>query len=91
MPQPFTLTQAEAERALATGLIRALSPSGTYWTTHRNGRTKTWVTRPGEFRIPVKVGFRSFSYIDQDSHFCRPGDGAVAEFLLESMCTPAAI
>ena len=53
MPQPFTLTQAEAERALATGLIRALSPSGTYWTTHRNGRTKTWVTRPGEFRIPV--------------------------------------
>lgn len=22
----------------------------------RNGKTKTWVTRPGEFSIPVKFG-----------------------------------
>lgn len=29
----------------------------------RNGRTKTWKTRPGEFQIPVKYGLYSFDYI----------------------------
>lgn len=29
----------------------------------RNGRTQTWKTRPGEFRIPVKWGLRGYSYI----------------------------
>jgi len=28
-----------------------------------NGATKTWKTRPGEFRIPVKFGFRECFYI----------------------------
>lgn len=30
----------------------------------RMGRTKTWKTRPGEFRIPVKYGLRDSFYID---------------------------
>jgi hypothetical protein len=30
----------------------------------RNGRTKTWKTRPDEFHLPVKYGFRGTgSYI----------------------------
>jgi hypothetical protein len=29
----------------------------------RNGKTKTWSTRPGEFQIPVKHGLRDFAYI----------------------------
>jgi len=34
----------------------------------RNGQTKTWKTRPGEFRIPVKYGFREYFYItDKDA------------------------
>jgi hypothetical protein len=34
----------------------------------RNGRTKTWVTRPKEFRIPVKYGFYEHFYItDKDA------------------------
>ena len=33
----------------------------------RNGATKTWKTRPGEFRIPVKYGMRGYDYIDQYS------------------------
>ena len=34
----------------------------------RNGTTKTWKTRPGEFRIPVKFGFRGpYGYITQDT------------------------
>jgi hypothetical protein len=33
----------------------------------RNGKTKTWVTRPNEFRIPVKHGLRDCFYITQDN------------------------
>jgi hypothetical protein len=29
----------------------------------RNGKTKTWKTRPGEFQIPIKHGLRSYDYI----------------------------
>lgn len=29
----------------------------------RNGRTQTWKTRPGEFRIPIKIGFRGYGEI----------------------------
>lgn len=30
----------------------------------RNGRTKFWKSRPGEFRIPVKYGMYEYFYID---------------------------
>jgi hypothetical protein len=30
----------------------------------RNGKTKIWVTRPDEFKIPVKHGLRDCFYID---------------------------
>lgn len=34
----------------------------------RNGATKTWKTRPGEFRIPVKYGMYEYFYItDKDA------------------------
>ncbi len=29
----------------------------------RNGATKVWRTRPGEFRIPVKYGMRDYDHI----------------------------
>lgn len=32
-------------------------------TWRRNGRTQTWVTRPDDFRIPVKYGLRSYDAI----------------------------
>jgi len=35
----------------------------------RNGKTKTWVRSPLEFRIPVKRGLREYGYITQtNSH-----------------------
>lgn len=35
----------------------------------RNGATKTWKTRPGEFRIPIKIGMYDYSYItDKNAH-----------------------
>lgn len=33
-------------------------------TWRRSGATKTWVTRPTEFRVPVKFGLYQSSYID---------------------------
>jgi hypothetical protein len=33
----------------------------------RNGATKTWKTRPDDFRVPVKFGLREYSYIDHDN------------------------
>ncbi len=33
----------------------------------RNGATKTWKTRPADFKIPVKHGLYDYGYIDQDN------------------------
>jgi len=33
----------------------------------RNGSTKTWKTRPEEFKIPVKYGLYEHGYIDQNN------------------------
>ena len=29
----------------------------------RSGRTKTWITRPKDFRVPVKYGQSQFGYV----------------------------
>jgi hypothetical protein len=41
--------------------------SGRYWKLRRNGQTKTWKTRPHDFRIPVKAGLKACAYLTQDS------------------------
>jgi hypothetical protein len=33
----------------------------------RNGRTKRWRTRPTEFSIPIKIGFKGYGTIDQNN------------------------
>jgi hypothetical protein len=42
----------------------------------RNGQTKTWKTRPNDFRIPVKYGLRECFYITPDNAhlFCVAGE-----------------
>lgn len=40
---------------------------GAPYEARRNGATKTWKTRPGEFRIPIKIGFKGYGYIDQNN------------------------
>lgn len=32
-----------------------------------NGKCKTWVTKPNEFRLPVKHGLKDCFYIDQNN------------------------
>lgn len=39
--------------------------TGKTW--RRKGKTKTWKTRPGEFKIPVKYGLYSYGVIDHNN------------------------
>jgi len=44
-------------------------PAGKIFEWRRNGATQTWVTRPDEFRLPVKYGMRGYGQITQsDAH-----------------------
>ena len=66
----ITMEQAlTAQRFHRNGCKRTVGPRGGVTTAveewRRNGATKTWKTRPGEFRIPVKWGMRSYDYITQ--------------------------
>lgn len=66
-------TLAEVERALDARQLQVMMSNGRWWDCRRNGRTKTWKTRPGEFRIPVKAGLRACGYITNGNYM--PGDG----------------
>ena len=44
--------------------VSAKNADGTPVRPRRNGKTKTWKTRPGLFQIPVKYGLKSYFYID---------------------------
>ncbi|MDE2102240.1 MAG: hypothetical protein KGL39_33650 [Patescibacteria group bacterium] len=51
---------------------------GTPMRVRRNGKTQTWKTRPGEFRIPVKYGLYEYGEINHNtSKDWNPGDGRV--------------
>lgn len=55
------------ETALTKRQLWMLMRNGRWWQARRNGMTKTWVTRPGEFRIPIKCGLKSCGYITHDT------------------------
>lgn len=37
--------------------------NGSFTSIRVNGRCKIWKTRPMEFRLPIKIGYRGYSYI----------------------------
>lgn len=40
---------------------------GEYRSCRRNGKTKTWKTRPDEFKVPVKYGLYEYFYITHEN------------------------
>ncbi len=68
--------QHAVERALDNGHVWVRMATGRYWKLRRNGQTKTWKTRPDEYRIPVKAGMRAHGYITQASQFGTAADRA---------------
>lgn len=69
-------TQQEIETYLDKGMVWAAMRNGRYWKVRRNGRTQTWKTRPGEFRIPIKAGLKSYGEI---THTFRENGFVIAE------------
>ena len=61
------LTLQAFESALDRGNVRAVMHNGKLWSVRRNGATKLWKTRPDEFRIPIKIGFRDYGQVTQDN------------------------
>lgn len=67
-PYPtFTREDAlHAHTVHANGLFNA---DGTCMRYRRNGQTKTWQTRPGDYRMPVKHGMRDYAQITPDNAY----------------------
>ncbi len=61
------MTRQEVEAYLKSGTLYAHMRNGNWWKLRRNGQTKLWKTRPGEYRIPVKAGLTSCGYITHDN------------------------
>lgn len=51
-------TREEVERALDEGRLYVKATRGASYKCRRNGRTQTWKTRPDDYRIPFKFGFK---------------------------------
>lgn len=55
------LTQQQADRLVDAGELEVAMQHGRWWRVRRNGRTQTWKTRPGHYRIPLKMGLRGYT------------------------------
>jgi hypothetical protein len=55
------------EEALTEGRVWVRMSNGRYWVVRRNGATKLWQTRPDDWAIPCKMGFRGHVTITQGS------------------------
>lgn len=58
------ITYEQALTASRFEHVTARNADGTPTRARRNGKTKVWKTRPGEFRIPCKHGLKECFYID---------------------------
>lgn len=63
------LSLREIEVNLDIGALKAPTTKGTLWIVRRNGKTRRWKREPERFSIPVKIGFRSFAYITNETSF----------------------
>ncbi len=52
------MTRQEFEAALDSGRLQIQTNNGRWYDVRRNGRTKTWKTRPASFETPIKWAFR---------------------------------
>lgn len=78
------LTIEQAERALEIG-IKAKAPNGNFWQAKRNGQTQRWKTRPNEYRIPIRLGFKGNTYATHQSEWNFYGEGPNADFQIQTV------
>jgi len=68
MYKPLTMDEAIAfasERNATFAMNDEKNADGTAVRWRVNGKVKTWKTRPGEFKIPVKHGMYDYGYITE--------------------------
>lgn len=61
------VTYSEALTAQMFHHVSALNADKTPLRVRRNGKTQTWKTRPGHFRIPVKYGLYGYTEITHEN------------------------
>ena len=66
MDNATKLNLSEIESYLDRGMISVRMNNGRYWAIRRNGKTQTFVRKPGTFRIPFKAGLRVYGALDHD-------------------------
>ncbi len=59
----------------------------------RNGKTQVWITRPAEFKIPVKFGFaRTFYITEKEAHqWCLPCNWGVEKELFRGVTSGTSV
>lgn len=65
-------TRESLETLLDQGKLGFKVQRGKVWRVRRNGKTQTWKTRPTDFRIPVKIGYREYHEITHLNMNCQP-------------------
>lgn len=61
------MTLQDLEAALDSGQLQVQMANDRWWTLRRNGRTRTWTSRPNDYRIPVKAGLRAYGQLSPKS------------------------
>jgi hypothetical protein len=84
--QMDTITLQYIENSLYNGELWAHMRNGHYWRLRRNGQTQKWKTRPADFRIPVKAGFKSYGEVTHRSAVALLSDSnwRTADFVIGS-------
>jgi hypothetical protein len=83
----FTLSLVRIERALHDDLVKAIGYGRRPWVVRKNGRTRTWKTRPGQFSIPVKIGLSKYDRITEKTTFSLLEDNGGGDFQLSDFPT----
>lgn len=65
MSDVIQVSRSDIETALDKGCLWVRMGNGNWWKARRNGQTKTWKTRPMDFQIPIKAGFRATGRISE--------------------------
>lgn len=56
------------EQSLAAGNVYVHVGGERYWQARRSGKTKFWPSRPLEFSVPIKMGFRDHARVTHNEY-----------------------
>jgi hypothetical protein len=73
----------QIENALDSHQLFVRMRNGNFWQCRRNGATKLWKTRPGEFRIPIKFGFKGYGEVTHNDDVETFGQGKNLGFVVK--------